>query len=75
MQIDATPEIEVFVRLADERGDRTYSTEHRLPSRPDALTVRHLLDEAVEHFRLLHDEREPAAIGVHVAYVAEPAAS
>ncbi len=46
---------EVFVYLADERGERTYVTEHRFLERPEVETVKCLFDEARRHFWLLYE--------------------
>ena len=47
---------EVYLYLADERGGCSYAIEHRFPERPDVETVRCLLEEARDHFRVLYDE-------------------
>ena len=60
---------EVSLYLADERGDHTYLTEHRLLTRPDADTVRALLDEARRDFAVVYGgEVRAEDLGVRVTY-------
>ena len=47
---------ELYIYLADERGDFAYSTEHRFLERPDVETVKALLDEAREHFSVVYED-------------------
>ena len=46
---------ELYIYLADERGDLAYATEHRFLERPDVETVKALLDEAREHYSVMYD--------------------
>lgn len=46
---------EVTLYLAGEAGGCHYAVEHRFHERPDVETVRCLLDEAREHYRVIFD--------------------
>ncbi|HKP89063.1 MAG TPA: hypothetical protein VJT75_03730 [Thermoleophilaceae bacterium] len=46
---------EVTLYLTGETGGCRYAVEHRFHQRPDVETVRLLLDEAREHYRVLFD--------------------
>ncbi len=65
---------EVYLFLADERGDCTYATEHRFLERPDVETVKVLFDEAKREFAIVYgDEVTPEDFSVRVTYVEDPA--
>ena len=60
---------ELYIYLADERGEFAYSTEHRFLERPDVDTVKALLDEARDHYRIVYDDRvEPEDVSVRLEY-------
>ena len=60
---------ELYIYLADERGDFAYSTEHRFLERPDVGTVKALLDEAREHYRIVYDgDAQPEDFSVQIEY-------
>ena len=60
----------VFLYLADERGDCTYSTEHRFLERPDVATIRCLFDEAKQHYGVVYGQDAiPEDFAVRVAYL------
>ena len=60
---------EVFFYLADERGERTYVTEHHFLERPDVETVKCLFDEARHHFSVLYEgDATPEDFEVRVTY-------
>ena len=61
---------EVYLYVADGRGECAYATEHRFLERPDAETVKVLFDEARRHFRLVYDElAEPEDFEVRVRHL------
>ena len=61
---------EVFLYLADERGDCTHATEHRFLERPDVETVKVLFDEAKREFAVVYgDDVTPEDFHVRVTYV------
>ena len=49
-------QFELYLYVADARGECTYATEHRFLERPDAETVKLLFDEAKRHFQLVFDD-------------------
>ena len=64
---------ELYIYLADERGELAYSTEHRFLERPDVETVKALLDEARQHYSVMYDGLpEPEDVMVRIGYRDEP---
>ena len=64
---------ELYIYLADERGELAYSTEHRFLERPDVETVKALLEEAREHYSVMYDGLpEPEDVMVRIGFRDEP---
>ena len=64
---------ELYIYLADERGELAYSTEHRFLERPDVETVKALLDEARQHYSVMYDGLpEPEDVMVRIGFRDEP---